>query len=45
MHERIAAFVGVFMAVVGEVSGEHGGFESCVSEGALEETEVDASFE
>ena len=45
MHEGVEALVGVFMPFVGEVEGEHGGFELGVPQGALDEPRIDAGFE
>ena len=44
MHESVEALVGLFMAFVGEVEGDHGGFESRVSQVLLDETGVEAGF-
>jgi hypothetical protein len=45
LHARVDALLGIFMAFVGEVEVDHGRFEPRMSEGALDEAEVDAGFE
>ena len=44
MHESVKARVGVFMPFVGEVEGEHGGFELGMPQVALDEPRIDAGF-
>ena len=45
MHEGVEALVGIFLPFVGEVEGEHGGFELGVAQVALDEPGVHAGFE
>jgi hypothetical protein len=45
MHEGGETLIGLFMAFVGEVEGDHGGFELGVPQVALDETRVHARFE
>ena len=45
MHESIEARVGVFMPFVGEVEGEHGGFELGMPQVALDEPRIDPGFQ
>ena len=45
VHEGIEALVGLFMPCVGEVEGDHGGFEWGMSQGALDEAGIHTSFE
>ena len=45
MHEGVEALVGLFMPFVGEVEGDHRGFELGVPQVALDEPGVHASFE
>jgi hypothetical protein len=45
VHESVKARVGVFMPFVGEVEGEHGGFELGMPQVALEEPGIHAGFE
>jgi hypothetical protein len=42
--EGVEALIGVFMPCVGEVEGEHGGFELRRPQGALDEPRSDTSF-
>jgi len=41
----VDALVGLFMPCVGEVEGDHRGFELCVPQVALDETGIHAGFE
>ena len=45
MHESIETLISIFMPFMGEVEGEHGGFELGMSQGALNEAGMHASFE
>jgi hypothetical protein len=45
LHEGVETLIGIFMAFVGEVSGDHRSFELGVTQGALDETGIDAGFE
>ena len=45
MPESIEARVGVFMPCVGEVKGEHGGFELGMPQVALDEPRIDPGFQ
>ena len=45
MHEGVEALVGIFMPFVGEVYIDHGGFEWCMPQVALDETGIHAGFE
>ncbi len=45
MHEGIETFIGLLLACVGEVEGDHGGCELGMAQGALDKPGVHASFE
>jgi hypothetical protein len=45
MHEGVETLVGLFLAFVGEVEVEHGGFELGVSQVPLDESGINARFE
>jgi hypothetical protein len=45
VHEGVEALVGLFLAFVGEMEVDHRGFELGVSQVALDEPGIDASFE
>jgi hypothetical protein len=45
LHDVIDDLAGVFLALLGEVEIEHGGFQSGVAQVALDDAQVDASFE
>ena len=45
MHEGVETLIGLFMAFVGEVEGEHRGCELGMPQGALDESGVDPGFE
>ena len=45
MHESIETLISLFMPFMGEVEGEHGGFELGMSQVALHEAGMHASFE
>jgi hypothetical protein len=45
MHERMETLIRIFMPFVGEVEGEHGGFELGMPQVALDEPGIHARFE
>ena len=45
MHEGVEPLIGIFMAFVGEVEGDHRGVELGVPQVALNKSGVDARFE
>src|SRR6516165_9761003 len=45
MHESIETLISIFMPFVGEVEGEHGGFELGMAQIALNEAGIHAGFE
>ena len=45
LHHVIDQLAGIFLAFLGQVEIEHGGFETGVAQVALNDTQVDAGFE
>ena len=45
LHHVIDQLAGIFLALLGQVKIEHGGFESGMAHVALDDAQVDASFE
>ena len=45
MHEGVETFIGLFMALVGEVEGDHRGFELGMAQVARDEPGIDTGFE
>src|ERR1700757_1164266 len=45
LHHVVDQLAGVFLALLGQVKIEHGGFESSVAHVALDDAQIDAGFE
>ena len=45
LHHVIDQLAGIFLALLGEVEIEHGGFESSMAHVALDDAQVDAGFQ
>jgi hypothetical protein len=45
VHEGVEALIGILMAFVSQVEGEHRGFELRVPQVALDEPRIDARFQ
>jgi hypothetical protein len=45
LHHVVDQLAGVFLALLGQVKIEHGGFESSVAHVALDDTQVDTGFQ